>query len=108
VIGRVLSLVKDKLEETKQSVRLRETVEAAKTQKFMNNRELFEYLFERYPVYKWSCIFLVLYYLNVLFTCFERHMFLDQFIGLSLIGSAFIWINFNLLFTLKIIAGTLI
>lgn len=101
-------MVKDKLEETKQSVRLRETVEAAKTQKFMNNRELFEYLFERYPVYKWSCIFLVLYYLNVLFTCFERHMFLDQFIGLSLIGSAFIWINFNLLFTLKIIAGTLI
>lgn len=99
------SLVKDKLAETKKSIHLRETLEAQKAPLALNNRTLFAYLFEKYPIYKWSCFFLALYYLNVLFTCFERHMFLDQFIGLSLIGSAFIWINFNLLFTLKIIIG---
>jgi len=54
-----------------------------------------------------TVILLAVYTLLVCFLEFEREMFVDQFIGLSLIGNIFIWIQFNVLLSIKIILGTI-
>ena len=48
----------------------------------------------------------IFYILLVIFLSFEREMFLDIFIGLSLLGNMLIWIQFNVLLSFKMIGGT--
>ena len=53
----------------------------------------------------WTMIWGILYNFNVLLASYERTMFLDQFVGLSIVGNMFIWVYFNILYSVKTILG---
>ena len=69
-------------------------------------KDIWRYNWESFRQFRWTMVALGFFLVTVLFASFERNMFLDQFLGLSLLGSLLVDLHFNLLYAVKITAGT--
>ena len=67
--------------------------------------DMYHAMFKKYPILYGLAVMVFIYIFFVIAISMERDMFLDQFIGLTLLSNLFIWIHFNLLYSGKICCG---
>ena len=84
---------------------------AAFTQTIVNSDKPFEtwrFVLKNNPQIRNVAIVIFIKLIFVELCSFERDMFLDQFLTLSLLGNIFIWLQVNLIFSVKIAIGKLL
>lgn len=69
--------------------------------------QLWKDLFGAHPILRVASIFFTLHLILVMFASILRDLFYDQFIVLMVIGQMFIFVHFNILWSVKLAAGNL-
>ena len=70
-----------------------------------NTMEVWGKMLNKNPTLKTTIYVALAHLLLVLFTSYQRNMFLDQYLGLSIVGNIFIWMHMNIIFSFKLLIG---